>query len=399
MKLKEMLKTIKQFICKVIILGSVVILVLGNFKAKDKVKELNQEIAIEQQINNEIQKEINRKDIDIKREILENKLTNAKMMIEKIDDNQELVLKTLHINCNNEFSRKVDGEFTFFNNASIDVESDFTVKLGIDTSLVNVNAERDGNVNITYNKQDIHILSIETNGTTYAECKQLFGKSYSKKEMLGIMEYNKNKVRNEIINSGCLEKAEEKLQDYYLNIAKQFGVHSIQFNNGSINITTPSYVYHDCTNVKYGHNNEYMEEIKFIVIHSTANPNLDALSHIAWLNNDGCKDQNSAHFYIDDVNVCQSLDLDIQGWHTGNKYNKNSIGIEICEFKDKTRQLQAIKNTRDVLCILQEKYPDAKVVFHKELSSYDKNCPLLCYGDSDSKIMSPEELLHMLGVK
>lgn len=116
---------------------------------------------------------------------------------------------------------------------------------------------------------------------------------------------------------------------------------------------------------------------QYIVIHdvgakSTAKNNVDYFS--------GGNRGASAHYFVDDTSIWQSVEDKHGAWHCGdggNKYginNQNSIGIEMClpsgKVTDKTEQ-----NTLELVKHLMAKYnvPASKVVRHYDASR--KNCP------------------------
>lgn len=117
--------------------------------------------------------------------------------------------------------------------------------------------------------------------------------------------------------------------------------------------------------------------IQYIVVHdvgakSTAKNNVDYFS--------GGNRGASAHYFVDDTSIWQSVEDKHGAWHCGDNkgvsdiYNTNSIGIEMClpsgKVTDKTEQ-----NTLDLVKRLMAKYnvPASKVVRHYDASR--KNCP------------------------
>ena len=54
--------------------------------------------------------------------------------------------------------------------------------------------------------------------------------------------------------------------------------------------------------------------------------------------------------------------------------------------------MQAIQNARTVVNILKRKYPNARVVTHKEVSDWSKPCPSFIYGENP--IMTEDEFLN-----
>lgn len=120
-------------------------------------------------------------------------------------------------------------------------------------------------------------------------------------------------------------------------------------------------------NFKQAHKSNYCtgrtSDIKYIVIHYTANNGDTAKNNIDYY----ARKENlkaSAHFYVDENEVWQSVKEGDTAYHCGaNKYvhpycrNSNSIGIELCSrkdadgkyyFKDETIQ-NAVKLTKELM--------------------------------------------------
>lgn len=125
----------------------------------------------------------------------------------------------------------------------------------------------------------------------------------------------------------------------------------------------------------YNHFNS--NNIKYIVLHdvgakSTAKNNVDYFA--------GGDRGASAHYFVDDTSIWQSVEDKHGAWHCGDGYgkygitNRNSIGIEMClpsgAVTAKTEQ-----NTLELVKYLMAKYnvPADRVVRHYDASR--KNCP------------------------
>lgn len=392
MKINTLLSKIKHFLGCVVIIGASVVLILSSIN-KHKIAENSSiqhknEVKIEQIVTD---KEIEERKIDLNQA----KIDRANTFITSINTDTQLICTTINGNYNSKYQRKSDDEFVFFNNASIEMVNSFVCKVGIYTSDIHFSVQNNGNVSISYNKNAIQVLSTEITNTTYTDDKDIFGKAYDKKDMVAIIENNTQNIKDYVLsNDEYMSNAEKSLQQYYTSLAKDMGVYSVSFNNGTTSIVTPSYKFKNATNVKYGHNNEPLNDIQYIVLHSTANPNMTAEDHINWLNNYNATGQNSTHFYCDDEYVVQALNLHTKGWHTGNDYNDISIGIEICEFTDIDKQERALQNTKELVHILKQMYPNAKVVTHKMVSSYSKNCPTIVYGKN--AILTEDEFFKIM---
>jgi N-acetylmuramoyl-L-alanine amidase CwlA len=119
---------------------------------------------------------------------------------------------------------------------------------------------------------------------------------------------------------------------------------------------------------------------EYIVVHDTGNTGkgADAEAHFKYFN--GGDRQSSAHYFVDDHSIIQTVEDYNASWHCGDgkgKYgitNYNSIGIEICINSDGDYD-KAVGNAIDLVKFLMQKYsiPIDRVVRHYDASR--KNCP------------------------
>lgn len=143
---------------------------------------------------------------------------------------------------------------------------------------------------------------------------------------------------------------------------------------------------------RYGRHIEFPLRAQYITIHSTDSPNAGAMLHARGMaagNFRGRTKWNRTgymtwHFTVDDRVAVQSLPLNIQGEHADHDGpgNRTSIGIEICEFRNRARQAAAIDRAARLtawLCDTQgiavdhvvPHYHWPQVHFHNNM----KNCP------------------------
>ena len=389
------MKLFKRVLIEMLVISSVVVCSL-TFINKDK--GTTPLLTTTTQTVEQVTKEQEKMDeaIDIKKEMLNEKLTRAEAMITKTSEDLELVLLTLDGSINTTHARKTEDDFVFFNQANLNVKLDFTCKIGISVNDIKFEVLNDGGVGITYNKDDIKILSTQINNTTYSENKDVFAKRFSKAELLAIIEGNTDKIKTAVENNDkYINKAEKALQSYYCEMGKTCGIYSICFNGGKTTIINKTYNFFDCTNVKHGYDSNAMlkqEEVKYIILHGTSNDGVSAQQHINWLNNDNASGQCATHFYVDPSGIYQALDLNIPSWNCKG-HNNESVSVEICTYDNNTKQMQAIQNARTVVNILKRKYPNARVVTHKEVSDWNKPCPSFIYGDNP--IMTEDEFLNI----
>lgn len=140
---------------------------------------------------------------------------------------------------------------------------------------------------------------------------------------------------------------------------------------------------------KYNYTTLHNKDIQYIVIHYVGSVS-SAKSNAAYFANN--KLQSSAHYFVDETSIWQSVkDKDI-AWHCGGGLqgdsghtfykkctNYNSIGVEMCckqtssgkwYFQDST-----VKNTAELVRHLMKKYniPIERVIRHYDVTG--KNCP------------------------
>lgn len=126
-----------------------------------------------------------------------------------------------------------------------------------------------------------------------------------------------------------------------------------------------------------------INRIKYIVVHFTAN-NGDT----AYGNTNYFKSYRgaSAHYFVDENGIYQSIEDRNIAWHCGaKKYkhstcrNSNSLGVELCSRKDSKGNYyfmdKTVDNAVELIKMLMAKYnlPIANVIRHYDVTG--KNCP------------------------
>ena len=135
------------------------------------------------------------------------------------------------------------------------------------------------------------------------------------------------------------------------------------------------------TNFKRGR----ISDIKFIVIHFTANNGDTAKNNADYFANNNNLSA-SAHYFVDENEVWQSVNDGDTAWHCGGTSykhpscrNANSIGVEMCSRKDSSGKYyikeETIKNTIELVKTLMAEHniPIEHVIRHYDVTG--KNCP------------------------
>lgn len=132
--------------------------------------------------------------------------------------------------------------------------------------------------------------------------------------------------------------------------------------------------------IKYNFSSRNGQEIEYIVIHDTGNTTASANADMHYKYFNSANRRASAHYFVDDKKIIQTVDDTNASWHCGDgkgKYgiaNQNSIGIEICVNSDGNYE-KAIANAVELTKMLMQKYsiPVERVVRHYDASR--KLCP------------------------
>jgi N-acetylmuramoyl-L-alanine amidase len=135
------------------------------------------------------------------------------------------------------------------------------------------------------------------------------------------------------------------------------------------------------TNYKSGRT----DNIKYIVIHYTANNGDTAKNNIDYYANNSNLSA-SAHYFVDENAIWQSVKDTDTAWHCGAKAykhpycrNANSIGIELCSRKDSSGNYyfkdETIRNAVELTKTLMVKYniPATNIIRHYDVTG--KICP------------------------
>lgn len=139
-----------------------------------------------------------------------------------------------------------------------------------------------------------------------------------------------------------------------------------------------------CNSSNFENLNE--RSIGYIVIHYTGNQKDTAKSNCTYFQ--GAGRQASAHFFVDDTNIYQSVELRDKAWHCGTKgmyhhsdcRNANSIGIEMCCTSGNYKISDITKKNAAHLCAylckligIMPSQIDKYVLRHYDVTH--KNCP------------------------
>lgn len=131
-----------------------------------------------------------------------------------------------------------------------------------------------------------------------------------------------------VIEKWDLTKYDDKKEESVVTQNNTTGFVNVAINGIKVNTSYP------CNANNYG--NAASRNIKYIVVHYTGNNADTALNNVKYFQGSGRR--ASAHFFVDDISIYQSVELRDTAWHCGTSgayahaecRNANSIGIEMC---------------------------------------------------------------------
>ena len=132
------------------------------------------------------------------------------------------------------------------------------------------------------------------------------------------------------------------------------------------------------------------DQIKYIVVHFTANNGDTARNNVDYFSRN--KVNASAHFFVDDIEVCGSVPWYNVAWHCGGSRmssfggsfygkckNTNSIGVEMCSRKDAAGSYYFTNETlNNAAVFIAEKMKEFGIDIDHVIRHYDVNgkiCP------------------------
>ena len=135
------------------------------------------------------------------------------------------------------------------------------------------------------------------------------------------------------------------------------------------------------------YNNNASRTVSYVIIHYTGNSSDKAINNAKYYNNSGAR-RASAHFFVDEKEIYQSVELRDTAWHIGCKTgyktaarNANAVGIEMCcsgnyTVSEKTKENAAYLAAHlcKMIGITADKV-DTYVLRHYDCVKSGKQCP------------------------
>lgn len=150
-------------------------------------------------------------------------------------------------------------------------------------------------------------------------------------------------------------------------------------------------------------------DVKYIVIHYTGNAKDVALSNVKYFQ--GANRKASAHFFVDDTSIFQSVHLKNIAYHCGctkgyktSCKNDNSIGIEMCCTGGNYTVSQTTINNAAALCAslcktlnITANNVDTYVLRHYDVVKTNKQCPKQFVTNTSQWISFKNQVKALLG--
>ena len=171
--------------------------------------------------------------------LLKNKIAFSKSYVQNISLENDITLLTekgIHkqIIDSNDHSSHFSEIFTKKN---ISLFESYSASLSIPSDAISYSInEENGDVSITYNKEDIDIFSVEITNSTFIE-NNIFYRSYNKTEYEATKSIGLQEIKKEFKSEKNLEKANESLIKFLVKDAKNHGIPKVIINGEPYNLT------------------------------------------------------------------------------------------------------------------------------------------------------------------
>ena len=134
------------------------------------------------------------------------------------------------------------------------------------------------------------------------------------------------------------------------------------------------------------HSSNYATEngrdIDTIVVHYTGNDKDTALANCKYFK--GSNREASAHFFVDDNEVIQSVEIKNRAWHAGSRtYNQKAIGIEMCTSGGGIVSEETKNRTISLIADLYIRYDIRNICRHYDVTG--KLCPYQMSGKNNKE--------------
>lgn len=351
----------------------IIVLMIVNLvpsKEEEALKEQQKKIEEEQKHYDAILTEM--EEIDLQQSLMELETAKAEKFIDTVSDDVEFILRTEEGSCvttHNNDTGKNDFEL-FFTHRSIEVTNYYKAIFSIPTDKIHTQVI-EGKIYLDYDIKDIEIKSIEITDTVPVEDVALMGHSYSKEELLALVQNAKEYLYDNLLTQETLLACADNLESYLLQYATQCGLNEVYINADKL-VTEVGYEFVEMPTLTNNHPNKPLSSVDALVVHSTSVKDIDAKKIYDNFENGDRK--ASAHFVVDDKQVLQCLPTNMTAWAVGKGsdelglYNSNTISIEICEYTDAERQQKAIDNAVEFINILKSEVGCSNVVMHRQIS-------------------------------
>ena len=210
--MKRILDTVNKVLVISIVLLSAVILF--------KVISMNK-------FDNKLQEQDIAKDVAESELAADNFTENAQLFIENIDTNTELILITELGSYEVNYSTFSDNWNKWLTSSEIFINVSYEAIVSIPTNLItftNVN----GSVQCSFTEFAFEVKSVEIINKNIITDRSIFGKSFSDAEKIAMEKMIINEIRKSVLsNEENMKLAKESVENYYTQLAKDFGTEII----------------------------------------------------------------------------------------------------------------------------------------------------------------------------
>jgi hypothetical protein len=211
---------IKKIIKKVLGILLFVFICMGIFLGYQYIQYKNKEVD---ELKREVQAE---NDAQLEQELLNKEMDNAKNYVKNIDNNVALtILRTSgKITLTHDKTPENNAWTEWLFNSDIKVYAQYNTAFTIEMNKIETSISDDATVNITYDKHDIELSSVDITDFTTSENKSIFGSSYTPEQVSAFEQIARKDIIENTDSDTNREQAQKNLESYFTTLAKNFNV-------------------------------------------------------------------------------------------------------------------------------------------------------------------------------
>lgn len=187
---------------------------------------------------NSVKMQTTNTNVEMEQAKLEEKIETSKSFIEEIKTLDTILFGKTNGEYEISHDRTPEGSkwTEWLVNSDITLNITYSAIYGMDKEYVNYYVNTKGDVCIDYDINFIEVDSIDIKNITFSENTSFLGIKYSKEDLLALRKIAKDNIRKELLDENKHDEISLKIDEYFYQEAKIFGIDHLILNGVNISI-------------------------------------------------------------------------------------------------------------------------------------------------------------------